>query len=383
MVYQRSSSRTVIVAVALLAALLLYLIWPLLLPFLLAAALAQLFQTPFRWLVCRLRSYRRVAAGLMTAAVVLILVVPLFLTVLMTGRELAQISNDVATQDWVEHESVQDLFGWLERYGLIESDDSESVRESLREVLSASAREIYNRTWQVLSGIGAFLVGSAIFVVSLYFCFADGPRMLARMDQFSLLDHQVDRALFREFDRVCRGVIQGTLVAAATQAVLMGLALWVAGIDLVWLLMSLTFVSAMLPVVGSAAVWGPTAVWLALDQNYGAAVGVLLWGSCVVSTSDNLVRAYVIGGQARLHPLVALIAVLGAVRIVGLWGFLVGPVLAAFLHALLRILRHRSRDRERRIRIETPRPPLRRDDSSRVSSPSNPRPESAKRTVAE
>jgi predicted PurR-regulated permease PerM len=59
---------------------------------------------------------------------------------------------------------------------------------------------------------------------------------------------------------------------------------------------------------------------------------------------DNLLRAYVIHDSAQLHPLVALISVLGAIQVVGLWGILLGPVVASFFYALLKILRDRHWD---------------------------------------
>ncbi|WP_145217322.1 AI-2E family transporter [Planctomycetes bacterium TBK1r] len=48
-----------------------------------------------------------------------------------------------------------------------------------------------------------------------------------------------------------------------------------------------------------------------------------------------------IGNQAKLHPLVALVTVLGALKLMGLWGIFVGPMVAAFFYALLNITRDR------------------------------------------
>jgi hypothetical protein len=55
----------------------------------------------------------------------------------------------------------------------------------------------------------------------------------------------------------------------------------------------------------------------------------------VVSTIDNVIKPYVLHGQSNLHPLLALMSVLGGVTALGPVGILVGPMLVAFIHALL------------------------------------------------
>ena len=55
----------------------------------------------------------------------------------------------------------------------------------------------------------------------------------------------------------------------------------------------------------------------------------------VVSTIDNVIKPLVLHGQSNLHPLLALMSVLGGVKALGPVGILVGPMLVALVHALL------------------------------------------------
>jgi hypothetical protein len=58
----------------------------------------------------------------------------------------------------------------------------------------------------------------------------------------------------------------------------------------------------------------------------------------VVSGLDNVIKPYVLHGQSNLHPLLALLSILGGVQVLGPIGILVGPMLVSFLQALLSIL---------------------------------------------
>ena len=73
-------------------------------------------------------------------------------------------------------------------------------------------------------------------------------------------------------------------------------------------------------------------------KNTLAAAGLAVWGLCVVSTVDNIIKPIVLHGQSKLHPLLALLSVLGGVGALGPIGIFVGPIAVAFLQAALTML---------------------------------------------
>jgi predicted PurR-regulated permease PerM len=64
----------------------------------------------------------------------------------------------------------------------------------------------------------------------------------------------------------------------------------------------------------------------------------MAWGLLVVSTIDNVIKPIVLQGQSKLHPLLALLSVLGGVAALGPIGIFVGPIAVAFLQAALTML---------------------------------------------
>ncbi len=78
----------------------------------------------------------------------------------------------------------------------------------------------------------------------------------------------------------------------------------------------------------------------AYQENYYAAIGVAIWGFLVVGSVDNLIKILILHGQSQLHPLLALLSVLGGIQTLGPVGILVGPMVVVLLQTLLGILRH-------------------------------------------
>ena len=153
------------------------------------------------------------------------------------------------------------------------------------------------------------------------------------------LDRHYQWQLLEEFEEVSRAVVSSTLLAAIVQAVLAGFGFYLAGLGGVFLLTLLTFFGSLVPFVGAAAVWGSASLYLFFFvKNTWAAVGLALWGACVVSTVDNVIKPIVLHGQSKLHPLLALLSVLGGVGALGPIGIFVGPIAVAFLQAALTML---------------------------------------------
>jgi predicted PurR-regulated permease PerM len=189
------------------------------------------------------------------------------------------------------------------------------------------------------SFVANFVIGLAVLVISLYYFLADGPRMITSIMRLSPLDDRYERQLLDEFDRISRAVVLATLLSAVVQGILAGIGFAVLGFKAIFLLTVVTMVLAMVPFVGAAAVWGTCAVWLLVyEERIGAAIALVIYGTCVVSTVDNIIKPIVLHGQSKLHPLLALLSVLGGVRALGPIGIFVGPMVVAFLQALLNIL---------------------------------------------
>ena len=182
------------------------------------------------------------------------------------------------------------------------------------------------------------LVGLGIMIFSLYFFLLDGPKMLETIKQLSPIDDAHEQELIDEFGKVSRAVVVATLLAALVQAILGGIGYYFAGLDSVFLLTLLTGVLALVPFLGAAAIWVPCVLWLFfVDNNFAAAIGLGIWG-VVISSSDNFIKPFILHGQSNLHPLFALLSILGGVAVLGPIGILIGPMLFAFLQTLLKIL---------------------------------------------
>jgi len=93
----------------------------------------------------------------------------------------------------------------------------------------------------------------------------------------------------------------------------------------------------MLPVLGSAIVWLPATIVLLASGRPGAALTLGLIGGVVASNIDNVVRPLIYRRVSHIHPLVTLVGAFSGVRLFGIAGLLLGPLLISYFFELLRI----------------------------------------------
>lgn len=364
----RIVSFVVLVAILLvIAGLFFQVISGFLLPLFLAALLVVMFGPLHRWFVGKCRGYDRVAAGLTTATILAIIMIPLaaiLVPAYFEGRKLilgdnspADTAGNPSTQDssatdrrdakaepsetngsfdleaaqsWVAEECVElgDGFG----IELETADVKRTIAEKTRDWFAPVAKS----TAQYVAG---FLIGLGVMVISLYYFLADGPAMIRTVMRLSPLDDKYEEQLILKFDDMTRAVVIATLLSAFVQGILAGIGFFVAGLDSAFLLTALAMLLAMVPFVGSTAVWAPVCLWLYFyEGSTTTAVLLGLYCAAIVSTADNVIKPLVLHGRANLHPLLALLSVLGGVQALGPIGIFVGPMVVAFLQTLLNML---------------------------------------------
>ena len=221
----------------------------------------------------------------------------------------------------------------------------EQVRQNLDNLLAFLQPHLISFGGGSVAFVIKLLVGLTILLVSLYFFLCDGPSMVRTLMDLSPLDNRYEEELLAEFDRTSRAIVLATVLSAVAQGLTAGIAYYFLGAPSVFLLTALTIVCALIPFVGTAIVWVPVASYMALYQDkMPNAIILAVYALLIVGTIDNLIKMLILHGQSQLHPLLALLSVLGGLQALGPIGILIGPLAVTLLQTTLSILRRELSD---------------------------------------
>jgi predicted PurR-regulated permease PerM len=338
----RTLSLIVLVALVLLVgALFVAVMRQFLLPLFLALLLVVMFRPLHQWFLRKLPRSPRIAAALTTLAIITIVLAPLLIIFYRAGIEAATVASSADPEALAKQfqERGSHVIGKIRDkahpLGIEIPTDGDLVKTAADTLKSWLAPAALSTTHFVFS----FLFGLIIMLIALYFFLADGPDMIDTIVKLTPLDAEHVQQMLTEFDCVSRAVVVATLASAVVQGALAGFAYFLAGLPHFFLLTAATTLLTMVPFVGATAIWLPCSIWLYLQGRTLAAVLLAIWGILVVSVADNVVKPYVLRGQSNLHPLLALLSVIGGMEALGPIGIFVGPMVVTFLYALLVMLR--------------------------------------------
>ena len=282
-----------------------------------------------------------VAAGVLTFLAPIVILLPLSALSIDFVAQISVLTQKIQKSAVeLDIKSLSDLqqFPWIARINVWLEQHAGISAEQLQSWLVSGTREVLSRAASLGGGffLGALgsLVGFAIMLFLLFFFLRDGDEMVARGRRLIPLDEQRKGRLFRQLSGVTRAIVVGTSVTAVLQGLLIGIGFKIAGLPSPVVFGVLSGLLSMLPVGGSALVWGPAAIWLFLDKHWGYGIFMLGWG-LLGAGLDNVLRPMLISGRARISALAVFVGVLGGIPAFGSIGIIAGPVVLSLALALI------------------------------------------------
>jgi predicted PurR-regulated permease PerM len=308
-------------------------------PALVAATLAAVLQPLHQRLTAVLRGRRAASAGLLSAGVLIAIVGPLaYLVTVLVRQVLAGVRWLRAA---LESDGIAGLVGRLpeplrELATRVTADMPraiEQARQAFEEIGGAAA------VGGVISATGALVVKTLVMLVALYFLLAEGHRLVEWLEEVTPLERGQLRELLAAFNGALEAVVVSALATAGIQAALAFLGFLVAGVPQPVFFSFLTFVGALVPLVGANVVVLPVAA-LHFATGHELAGGLLaLWSVAVISTVDNLVKPVLMRRGLSVHVSLVFLSLLGGVVTLGPIGVIAGPLALAFFLATVRMWR--------------------------------------------
>jgi predicted PurR-regulated permease PerM len=347
-----NSKRTTIIFLASLVILVLGLAImitrPFLQPFAFAVILAVVF-FPVHERILRIFKTRHGLASLMsTLAVMLLFGVPAFIIVTLGANEAMNVAHYLSRRSAEEGGFTLFLMNvasgplrFIGRWIDLSKYDVHAIINSNAQKVSLS---LVGVGAEVLSNLARFTVDALITFVILFFLFREGKEWAYRAGRLSPLSEAQVARLYRNISDTIIANVYGILSVGFVQGLLTGIAMKIVGMPSSLLLGLGAGFCSIIPVVGSAIVWVPVAIYLLAQGAIWKGIFLLIWGAVVVSSIDNVIRPWVISGRVELHPFVLLFFILGGVEAFGFIGLFLGPVVASVLTALWVMLREELGD---------------------------------------
>jgi predicted PurR-regulated permease PerM len=228
---------------------------------------------------------------------------------------------------------------WLNaRFGV----DAAVVMTWIEQHASELGRVTAEYSLALAANITSLVVSFVFTMFAMFLLLRDGNRVVARIEDLLPFERARSEAILLHIRDVIYGSVYGVVVIAMLQGVLCGVMFSILGIPSAALWGTVTVLTSVLPLVGAAAVWVPGTIYLIVAGHWVKALALAVWGTLVISGIDNFVRPRLVGGRVGLSELVMFFALLGGLRVFGVLGIVLGPVMFAIAASILDVLGDRT-----------------------------------------
>ena len=303
-----------------------------------AAVLAITFHPLHRDL--RRRLGRPTLSALFSSALVVVtFVIPLLFVVGVAVDQLLAVGNSLQRRFSDPNALLATPLGrayeWISaRLGL----NADAVVAWGTQNVSAVAGALAGYTVQIAASVTGAVISFVFIIFAMFLLFRDGDRLVARIPDLLPFERPQSEALLMRIRDAIHGGVFGVVVIALIQGTLLGAMFWALRIPSAALWAMVTVLTSVLPMVGSAGVWVPGVLYLILNGRWPAAIVLAAWGLLAVSGIDNFLRPKLVGGRVGLSELVMFFALLGGLRLFGILGIVLGPVLFAIAASIVDVL---------------------------------------------
>ncbi|MDP2925438.1 MAG: AI-2E family transporter [Nanoarchaeota archaeon] len=222
---------------------------------------------------------------------------------------------------------------------LTSSGISENVIGSLNTYVSGLIANSLRTFTKIISDLPNIIIQLAVVIFTFFFALKDGEKTIEYFKSVSPVKKETEDKVFKQFKEVTNSVLIGQIFVGIIQGIVAGIGYFIFGVPNATLLTFITIVTAMIPVVGAWLVWVPVDIYLFASGNTAAGVGLLIYGVVLVSWIDNLVRTIIISRKTEINLWVVLIGMLGGLIFFGFIGFLIGPLILAYVLLVIEIYR--------------------------------------------
>jgi predicted PurR-regulated permease PerM len=268
---------------------------------------------------------RAAASWVMLLMVLISVIVPLIIVFnVLTPRILALLDDQSAVTAMLSN--VEKLIHDQTGVDIMEESTISRMKESLVDLLSG----FLGQSMSVLADIG-------VMILFLYFLLKNVGQLEKVLISFLPIKKTNINLFGEELVAQTYSNVLGAPILAIVQGIVASLGYIWFGIPDPWFWGIMTGIFSFIPVVGSAIIWIPAALFLLGNEQTVSGILLILYGFLIISMMDNIFRFAFQKKFADVHPLNTVMGVILGIKLFGVPGILFGPLLISYFIILLKM----------------------------------------------
>lgn len=308
----------------------------LLLPFVLALLVAWLLNPLVRWLQRKLSLSRKLISMVLVVLLFCVIGGALFGLAWAAVQQVISLFRNWSSVTDALLSMLDSVTQWLDGLGRFLPQSLQFSADRLFDAVSGWLRGLDIPGWlaglagqapSLVSAVSSFAVSTVVFITASYFITGDYPRLRFLLtDRVSADTRAFCGSVKRIFMEAFGGYLKSQLILSLGVAVILAVGFSIVGQSYGLLLAIFFAVLDFIPIIGAGTIMVPWAVIDLITGHYIHAIQfAVIWG--IIVLFRRVAEPKILGDQTGLSPILSLVGIYVGMRLAGVGGMIVGPLL--------------------------------------------------------
>ncbi|MEA3329409.1 MAG: AI-2E family transporter [Nanoarchaeota archaeon] len=260
-----------------------------------------------------------------------------FLTIWFLVPLLAnQIFDSYSTiQSWDVVGTMKTFFPFL----FTNDQISANIIAAYGSFLSNTLSTLLHSVTDILVELPTVLLQFLVVLIVFFYALKDGDKILELIRESLPFNRRITNKFIKKSSEVTFSVVFGRVVIGIIVGLFTGAMFLLLGVPNSFFLTFIAIIAAIIPIIGPWLVWIPVMIGLFVTGRTTEGVILLIYGGLFISFIDNILHAWIVAKRAHVSTALTLIGLIGGIFLFGIFGIILGPLIAAYLEALFEIYR--------------------------------------------
>lgn len=285
--------------------------------------------------------YKGLSAFITIVLVVVLFLFPFVFISYQIILEVSELMRTINLPELISNIANNPTFSKIiDKLSFITGGDVSSLQNLIKEELSGIMKSTALR---IAHGFGDVVSSGLNIVLTFFIAFfflKDDDHFVRKIIEFLPFAEPDKVSIRNQIKNIIYTTFYGGILIAILQGTILGITFYFLQIPSATLWGFATAIASFIPVLGAFAVWGPASIYLLIKGYILKGVILILVGALVISSIDNVLKPIIIRGRVNLPLIFIFLSVLGGIKVFGLIGFIIGPLIFSLFVSFLEILKN-------------------------------------------
>ena len=215
------------------------------------------------------------------------------------------------------------------------------IGSAIHSFVTKTTNSLMNSLSNVILNFPTLFLQLLVVFFSFFFVLRDKEELIEYIQSLIPFSKEVEKRLFKSSKDLTVSILYGQIVLGIVQGIAVGIGFFIFGVPNALLITILAMLAGVFPIIGTAIVWVPVAIYLLIAGNTISALGVVIFG-LISSVIETLFKPIFISRRAKMNSSLILFGMVGGILLFGLLGIILGPLILAYLFIVIEAYRNKK-----------------------------------------